>query len=88
MVTLKLHDQDATPLGNEPVLVDEKIIGKTTSAAFGYRIGTPIALADITDASATSEGITATIDIAGRQYQADITTGAAFDSQGTRMKGA
>jgi len=86
MVTLKLHDQDAMPLGNEPVLVDEKIVGKTTSAAFGYRIGAPIALAFINETSQCDVRNGVTVDIAGMLYKADLIDSPAFDSQGARMK--
>ena len=44
LATLVLDDPDAVPLGGEPVRLGDRIIGKTTSAAFGYRIGKPVAL--------------------------------------------
>jgi 4-methylaminobutanoate oxidase (formaldehyde-forming) len=88
IVTLKPCDQDATPLGNEPVLIDGEIVGKTTSAAFGYRIGAPIALADLDDAAARGDGAVVEIDIAGTRYGADVIVGPAFDPEGARMKSA
>ena len=47
LATLVLDDPDAVPLGGEPIRLGDRIIGKTTSAAFGYRIGKPVALAMI-----------------------------------------
>ena len=47
LATLVLDDPDTVPLGGEPVRLGDRIIGKTTSAAFGYRIGQPVALAMI-----------------------------------------
>ena len=47
MASIVLDDADAVPLGSEPVCFGERIVGKTTSAAFGYRIGKPVALAMI-----------------------------------------
>ena len=47
MVSIVLDDPEAVPLGNEPAYSNARIIGKTTSAAFGYRIGKPVALAQV-----------------------------------------
>ena len=45
LATIVFDDPEAVPLGGEPVRLGDRIIGKTTSAAFGYRIGKPVALA-------------------------------------------
>lgn len=45
MVSVILDDSNAVPLGNEPIYQGNDIIGQTTSAAFGYRVGKPVALA-------------------------------------------
>ena len=56
----------AVPLGNEPVWQDRVIIGKTTSASFGYRIGKPVALAYLDLNRDQAEGLdTVQVDIAG-----------------------
>ena len=47
LATIVFDDADAVPLGGEPIRLGERMIGKTTSAAFGYRIGRPVALAMI-----------------------------------------
>ena len=86
IVTLILDDGDAVPLGNEPVLCDGEIVGKTTSAAFGYRVGKPIAIADVTVADARSEGTHVEIDIAGDRFGARLRHAAAFDTAGARMR--
>ena len=84
-----LNDTEATPLGNEPVYQDGTIIGKTTSAAFGYRVGSPIALADLdvrTHGDPTSTIFE--IDIAGERFGGRVFAGAVFDPSGTRMRTA
>ncbi|CAN0505743.1 unnamed protein product, partial [Discosporangium mesarthrocarpum] len=43
MVSMILDDASAVPLGNEPIYLGSDIIGQTTSAAFGYRVGKPVA---------------------------------------------
>ena len=47
VVTLLVEDHQLVVLGNEPVLYDGRIIGKTTSAAYGYRMQQTIALAQL-----------------------------------------
>ena len=57
---------DVYPIGNEPVLDRTgKMISKTTSASFGYRIGVPVALALIQKDQAIA-GNHVHIDIAGQ----------------------
>ncbi len=82
--SLILDDTQAVPLGNEPVLLDGQIIGKTTSAAFGHRIGAPIALALTTAPLPT--GTSLQIDIAGQLFSAQSSQHAAFDPSGKRLK--
>ena len=65
IVSIVLDDVNAVPLGNEPVYADGEIIGKTTSAAFGYRIGKPVALALVNStAVGRQNGVSVEIDIA------------------------
>ena len=74
----------ALPLGNEPVLYEAKIIGKTTSASFGYRIGQPIALALIESQFALNDQ-KLLVDIAGNRFAARAVIGAAYDPAGKKM---
>ncbi len=87
MVTLVLDDPRAVPLGNEPVLLDGAIVGQTTSAAYGYRIGRPLALAYV-EVMLAKEGQSLALDIAGVALRGSVTTAPAFDPQGSRMRGA
>ena len=86
IVSIVLRDKHAVPLGNEPVLAGGRIVGKTTSAAFGFRIGAPVALADITEQPAREEGAIVAVNIAGTLCRGRVVTGAAFDPKGSRMK--
>ena len=85
VVSLKLDDTAAVPLGHEPIYLDGEIIGHTTSAAFGYRVGKPVALA-VLDAPGTS-GTRVQVDIARQMFDATLVTGPLFDPDGTRMRG-
>ena len=86
IVSLILEDADAVPLGNEPVYCGGQIAGKTTSAAFGYRICKPVALADLSMAAAREPGARVEVDIAGRRFAARVCDGPVFDPQGGRMR--
>ena len=87
MATIVLDDTEAVPLGSEPVYLGDRMIGKTTSAAFGYRLGTPVALAMI-DAERLIEAPEqrVDIDIAGSRASGAVIFGAAFDPEGRCMR--
>ncbi len=80
-------DDQIVPLGNEPVYLGTEIAGKTTSAAYGYRIGRPLALADVKLPEARTDGAVVSVDIGGIRYPAVVSTTPAFDPKGARMRG-
>ncbi len=86
IVSIVFDDRDAVPLGDEPVLFEERIVGKTTSAAFGFRIDAPIALASVTERNARTEGANVAVNIAGTLFSGRVVAGAAFDPKGGRMR--
>jgi len=82
-----LDDPQAVPLGNEPVWKDDAIIGKTTSASFGYRIGSPLALAFLKpDWGQLRDDDRVQVDIAGKLFSGSVQHAAAFDPEGNRMR--
>lgn len=85
VVSLILDDENAVPLGHEPIYFDGKIIGKTTSAAFGYRVGRPIALGHTK--GKIESGARVKVDIARELFDATVSIGALYDAKGERMKG-
>lgn len=87
LVSLGFQDAGAVPLGNEPVLRDGRIIGKTTSAAFGYRVARPVAIA-LLDSDAVYDGARVEADIAGELTQARLSVTPLFDPSGARMRPA
>ena len=86
IATLLLDDESAVPLGNEPIYLGDRIAGKTTSTAFGYRVGRPLAIADLALEEARTEGAMVSVDIAGERVAAQVTLRPAFDPQGLRMR--
>ncbi len=87
IVTIVFDDPQAVPLGSEPVHVGGRIAGQTTSAAFGYRIGRPVAVAMIdTGPLAGARERRVEVDIAGARASGVVRFEAAFDPGGTRMR--
>ncbi|MDV7145915.1 FAD-dependent oxidoreductase [Tropicimonas sp. TH_r6] len=84
LATLILEDESAVPLGHEPIYVGDKIVGHTTSAAFGYRIGKPVALAHVH--LDEIDGVAVEIDIARVRFAGKLQLAPAFDPTGSRMK--
>lgn len=87
IVNIVVNADNAWPQGNEPVYYRGNIIGKTTSASYGYRIGKPVALAVIkVVAEAQLDLLDVEIDIARSLVPGTITMLAAFDPNGSRMR--
>ncbi len=84
LVTVVLDDPMAVPLGHEPIYYNDDIVGETSSAAFGYRIGRPVALAHTRVALGHGEHVT--VDVAGTRFAAQVVIGPAFDPGGARMR--
>ena len=84
VVSLTFSDPDAVAIGHEPICVDGQIIGQTTSCAFGYRVGAPVALGWVSQP--LENGAHVQVDIAGKMHDATITRGALFDPVGARMR--
>ncbi len=85
LVYLAFIDADAVPLGNEPISQNGRIIGKTTSAAFGYRVARPVAIALI-EKTSIATGVIVQVDIAGEMADAVLSVAPLFDPSGSRMR--
>ncbi len=87
VISILFNSTDTYPLGNEPVYYQNKIIGKTTSAAFGHRLGKPVAIGLIDgQVEAELEGLRVDVDIAGRQNSAYVSKKSAYDPLGDRLR--
>ena len=85
-ISIILDDPEANPIGNEPVYDGERIVGQTTSAAFGYRIGYPIAIAYLESGSIErAKDLTVKLNIAGTMFTGKVVPGAVYDPAGTRL---
>lgn len=84
-----LDDESAVPIGGEPLYIEGQIIGRTTSASFGFRVQRPVALALLTTDFADDnewDGCNIIMDIAGVHYAGVLRNCALFDADGVRMK--
>ena len=78
IVTVLLDDPEAVLHGGEPVVFNGEVVGMTTSAAFGYRIGRPLAIADLRRPEARAELARVEVDIAGRRWPGCDRAGRSF----------
>ena len=88
LVSLVLDDETANPLGDEPLYLNGRCIGQATSAAFGYRIARPIALAYVDAEHWPTQGpVRLKLDAGGTLLPGEAKFGPAFDPLGRRMRG-
>lgn len=83
LVSLRFRDDAAVPLGHEPIHAGGRIVGQTSSCAYGFRVGAPVALGH---AHGLSDGQVVTVDIARQFFEAKVVIGALFDPRGERMR--
>lgn len=81
---LVFDDGEAVPIGHEPVCCGAEILGQTTSAGYGHRIGAPIAMALFKQGASPPDRVG--VDIAGERFTASVLDQAAFDPSGSRMR--
>ncbi|MFM8896804.1 MAG: glycine cleavage T C-terminal barrel domain-containing protein, partial [Actinomycetales bacterium] len=86
LVTLDLGNSDADAVGDEPVWVQEDVVGVTTSGAYGHRVGSSLALA-LVDSRVVAAGGAVEVSVIGERRPARILTEPAYDPAGHRMRG-
>ena len=85
LVSLVFQELNCYPIGNEIVQHENKIIGITTSAAFGFRINKPVALAMIN--AHEYKNLNQVKVIIGQDiFSANVIEGALYDPNGDKMR--
>ncbi len=84
VISLMFEDETAVPLGHEPIHLNGRIIGQTSSCTFGYRIAKPAALACVN--TPVTGDAKVQVDIGREFFDATVTTGPLFDPGGERMR--
>jgi dimethylglycine dehydrogenase len=94
LVTLAIDATDADASGFEPVKLDDRLVGYTTSGAYGHHVGQSLALAyvdcDVVAAAGAALGTSVdgplTVDVIGETRAARILREAAWDPKGMRLR--
>ena len=85
-VTLEVHNvKDADALGNNPIYLDGKVIGRATSGGYGHRIKKSLVLAMI-NPSLIKTGLKVKIDILGTKYDASIINESPYDASNEKLR--
>ena len=85
-VTLEVHNvKDADALGNNPIYLDGKVIGRATSGGYGHRIKKSLVLAMI-NPSVIKIGLKVKIDILGTKYDASIINESPYDPSNEKLR--
>ena len=84
-VYLQVGDGDADPLGNEPILDGERIVGVSTSGGYGHAVGKTLAFAYVEPGLAVP-GSRVEIEILGERRKAEVLGEPAYDPMNQRLK--
>jgi pyruvate dehydrogenase phosphatase regulatory subunit/4-methylaminobutanoate oxidase (formaldehyde-forming) len=69
---MRCHDDNNFPWGGEPLLHDGKIVGMTTSAAYGFQSNKPVAMATIELPDDDVKSRDFQLEIATKTYPVDV----------------
>ena len=85
LVALTFDDVRRVPLGNEPIRIDEEIIGRVKSGGQGYTINKGIGYAYLPLEHA-QQGVKVDVEFFGEWASAAVSCEILFDAQGERLK--
>jgi glycine cleavage system aminomethyltransferase T/glycine/D-amino acid oxidase-like deaminating enzyme len=90
LVNFVLDDPEALPWGDEPIWCEGRIVGSTSSAAYGHTLGRAVAMGYVTRPGGVDAEFLATarleIEIAGGRFAARGGLKAPYDPGGVRVK--
>jgi dimethylglycine dehydrogenase len=86
LIYCEVEADDADPMGNEPVLDGDDIVGVTTSGAYGHTVHKSLAFAYV-NSGYEPPGTTFDVRILGQRRQATVLSQAVWDPQNLRLKG-
>jgi 4-methylaminobutanoate oxidase (formaldehyde-forming) len=82
---ITLADKHAVALGNEPVSIDDNVIGRITSGGFGYTVEKSIAYAYL-PIDLAKPGMPVTVEIFGEAVAGEVAAEPLFDPRGERIR--
>jgi dimethylglycine oxidase len=86
LVCLTLDDPAVVPMGQEPILEGERVLGYVTSANYGYTVRRSIAYGYVPVPSA-APGTKVEVLYFGRRYPATVVAEPLYDPRGERLRG-
>ena len=90
LVQLAVDDRDVVLLHNEPILRNGRIVGETTSAAYGHTVGKELALGYVTQQGVADLGFVAEgdyrIDVGGTLVPATVSLTPLYDPRSSRVR--
>jgi len=86
LVCIVLEDPRSVTLGNEPVAVDGRVVGRVTTGGYGYTVDRSIAYAYV-PAGHAEPGTAVAIDVFGRWVAGVVTVEPLYDPEGARVRG-
>lgn len=85
LVTIVFDAPEALCYGFEPVLIDDQVVGRVTSAEYGYSVGKFIALAYVKSEYAALD-TPVEVQYTGKRYSGVIRNSVLFDEKNERVK--
>jgi 4-methylaminobutanoate oxidase (formaldehyde-forming) len=82
---LVLDDPGAVALGNEPVRIDDQVVGRVTSGGYGYTVGRSIAYAYVP--VSIEVGAAVEVDVFGEWIAGTVAAEPLYDPAGERLRG-
>lgn len=90
LVNFKLKDPEPVLFREEPIWVKSKIVGYTSSGAYGFTLGASVAMGYVRNPEGVTkefiEGNEFEIELAGQRYFAEASLAAFYDPKGLRVK--
>jgi 4-methylaminobutanoate oxidase (formaldehyde-forming) len=87
LVCVVLDDPRSVALGNEPVAVDGRVVGRVTSGGYGYTVGRSIAYAYL-PVESSAPGTAVDVEIFGEWVEGEVAREPLFDADGGRVRAA
>ncbi len=91
LLTFKLRDSEPLLFHNEPILRDDEVIGHLTSGNYAHYLGAAIGMGyvPVRDGETLKDMLASSysINVAGRHYEADVSSKPFYDPKSERVKG-
>ena len=84
-VTLAVEVGDADPLGNEPIYLGDRMVGRATSGVHGHTVATSLALAYV-QPEVAAEGTALEIVILGQRFAATVVADSPYDPENAALR--